>query len=593
MDIGELMKFKPPSAPKRPAAGADREEEDVEDDPNESYENRAAKRRKRQRKEARRREEERMAALEAEAAEMAAAGAMGAGGAGDNLTEEQRREIKSLLDSDDGAPDATMDETALKKLVLAFEKRALRNQELRIKFPEEPQKFMESEVELHDSVQELRALATAPDLYPMLVDLGCVPSFLGLLSHENTDVSVAVVDLVQELTDVDTLNESEEGATALVEALVREQVSPLLIQNLDRLNDGVREEADGIHNTLAVFENLVEFHPSICKEAAEAGLLSWLLRRLKVKVPFDNNKLYASEMLSIMLQSEPDNRRRVGETQGAMDSLLQQLAYYKRHNPSSPEESEMMENLFDCLCSLLLHTPNRERFLKGEGLQLMNLMLREKKLSRNGALKVLDHALVGAEGRDNCNKFVDILGLRTIFPLFMKTPKRSKRKGISAEEHQEHVIAIVASLVKNCRGAQKQRLLAKFTESDHEKVERVMELHFKYLDKMQAAAETRAEEDEDEAYLRRLDSGLFTLQLVDFVIAEVSASGAPTVKQRVLKILNQRKGSVADIRNVLREYAGNVGDSGKTTADGGDESVESEAANEQERQYLLHLVDKF
>ena len=35
-----------------------------------------------------------------------------------------------------------------------------------------------------------------------------------------------------------------------------------------------------------------------------------------------------------------------------------------------------MENLFDCLCSLMLEVSNRERFLKGEGLQLMNLMLR-------------------------------------------------------------------------------------------------------------------------------------------------------------------------------------------------------------------------
>ena len=35
-----------------------------------------------------------------------------------------------------------------------------------------------------------------------------------------------------------------------------------------------------------------------------------------------------------------------------------------------------MENLFDCLCSLMLEVSNRERFLRGEGLQLMNLMLR-------------------------------------------------------------------------------------------------------------------------------------------------------------------------------------------------------------------------
>ena len=31
----------------------------------------------------------------------------------------------------------------------------------------------------------------------------------------------------------------------------------MLVQNLDRLNDNVREESDGIHNTLSVIENLV------------------------------------------------------------------------------------------------------------------------------------------------------------------------------------------------------------------------------------------------------------------------------------------------------------------------------------------------
>ena len=34
----------------------------------------------------------------------------------------------------------------------------------------------------------------------------------------------------------------------------------------------------------------------------------------------------------------------------------------------------------------------------------------------------------------------------------------------------EHIVAIIASLVRNCGGTQKQRLLNKFAESDHEKV---------------------------------------------------------------------------------------------------------------------------
>ena len=60
--------------------------------------------------------------------------------------------------------------------------------------------------------------------------------------------------------------------------------------------------------------------------------------------------------------------------------------------------------------------------------------IKERKMSRNSALKVIDHALSGKEGIENCEKFVEILGLRTLFPLFMKTPKRNKKSG-----HTENV----------------------------------------------------------------------------------------------------------------------------------------------------------
>ena len=49
---------------------------------------------------------------------------------------------------------------------------------------------------------------------------------------------------------------------------------------------------------------------------------------------------------------------------------------YKRNDPSNKEELEYMENLFDSMCSCLMRNENRANFLRGEGLQLMNLMLR-------------------------------------------------------------------------------------------------------------------------------------------------------------------------------------------------------------------------
>merc|ERR1719334_579279 len=536
-------------------------------------------------------EEERLAMLEEEARQTKIAASGG-------MSSEERDKINKIVEEGADVESVTLDETGVKKILLGFEKKVSKNQEMRIKFPDQPDKFMMSEMELHDGLRELQNVSTVPHMYPIMVELNCVSTLLGLLSHDNTDIAVAAIDVIQELTDVDTMNESDEGAEALLQALFDNQVCSLLVTNLDRLDENVKEESDGVHNTLAIIENIVELKPEICKDVAEAGFMNWLIKKLKVKVPFDENKLYASEILSILLQTEPENRKLFGELD-AIDILLQQLAYYKRHDPGQSEEIEMMENLFDCLCSLLLETDNRDRFLRGEGLQLMNLMLREKKKSRAGALKILSHALTGAEGTDNCIKFVDILGLRTLFPLFMKTPARNKRAGVSSEEHEERTVSILASLLKNVTGnnnasKQRERILVKFTENDHEKVDRLMELHDKYVAKVEAvdkliekeirAAQRNPEQEpltDEEIYLKRLEGGLFSLQLVDYIILEVCSCGASTVKQRVLQILNLRGGSLKTVRDIVREYAGNLGD----------EEGDHEKRSEQD--YLVNLVNKF
>ncbi|VDO93478.1 unnamed protein product, partial [Soboliphyme baturini] len=90
-----------------------------------------------------------------------------------------------------------MDENGVKKMILNFEKKILKNQEMRIKFPDQPTKFMDSELDLNVAIQEMHAVATVPHLYYLLVQFKAVESLLQLLSHENSDISVAVVDLLQ------------------------------------------------------------------------------------------------------------------------------------------------------------------------------------------------------------------------------------------------------------------------------------------------------------------------------------------------------------------------------------------------------------
>ena len=125
------------------------EEEEVGDDPNDSYEARA-KKRKLARKKAmaiamRAQEEERLAMLEEEARQ--------AKNQQDGINNEQRNRINSIVEQGANLDSVTMDEAGIKKTLLSFEKKTTRNQELRIKFPDQPEKFMESEMELNDALQ--------------------------------------------------------------------------------------------------------------------------------------------------------------------------------------------------------------------------------------------------------------------------------------------------------------------------------------------------------------------------------------------------------------------------------------------------------
>lgn len=79
----------------------------------------------------------------------------------------------------------------------------------------------------------------------------------------------------------------------------------------------------------------------------------------------------------------------------------------------------------------------------------LNFIFREKKSSRSGALKVLSYATAIPDGGSNCDKFTEIYGLRTLFPLFMRTPQQTKKKDTIPDEHEEHVVSVKIYLLFN------------------------------------------------------------------------------------------------------------------------------------------------
>lgn len=309
-----------------------------------------------------------------------------------------------------------LDLRTLKKLVLSFERRLKENIEARLKYPDHPDRFADSEVELHEELQKLKVLAGGPELYPDLVSVNTVPSILGLLGHENTDIAIDVVQLLQDLTDEDILEDNDEPAKVLVDSLLENNVLELLVQNLHRLSETDPDEMAAIYSTLATIENMIEVKPGVSEMVCErTKLLRWLLSKIRVK-EFDSNKQYASEILAILLQNSAPNQKKLGQMNG-VDVLLQAVAMYKSKDPRSQDEEEMLENLFDCLCCLLMPLENKERFLKAEGVELMIIIMKQKKSAYGSAIRALDFAMT--KYPPACERFVDVLGLKTAFAAFM------------------------------------------------------------------------------------------------------------------------------------------------------------------------------
>lgn len=101
--------------------------------------------------------------------------------------------------------------------------------------------------------------------------------------------------------------------------------------------------------------------------------------------------------------------------------MLQLLSPYRKRDPAKgTEEEEFVENLFDSVTCCLDESNGKTKFLEAEGIELCLIMLREGKMSKPRALRLLDHALGGPEGGACCQKLVEAAGLKAVFSSFMK-----------------------------------------------------------------------------------------------------------------------------------------------------------------------------
>ncbi|KHN98667.1 DUF1716 domain-containing protein [Metarhizium album ARSEF 1941] len=467
------------------------------------------------------------------------------------------KQESQILDFVDEAGDAArapdkVDATWLRKTVLNFEKHITKNAELRAKHAGDPQKFISSEADLDADIKSLSILSEHPELYPDFVKLGSVNSLVGLLAHENTDIAIDSIEIIGELTDEDVSAEDDQW-NALVDALIEADLVGLLVSNFSRLDEDDEADRNGVYYALGVIENLCSRTATATRICQEDSLPEWLLRRAQRQEPVvTQNKQYAAEILAILAQASPENCLQLSKLD-TIDNLLQLVAAYRRRDPDKGgEEEEFMENLFEALTCLVDQPSGKTKFLAAEGVELCLIMLKDGKMSKAPALRLLDHAAGGATGAEVCLKIVEAGGLKGVFTLFNKT-----------KDHRllAHLMSMFASMLRllPASSAERIRTLAKFVEKDYEKTAKMVRLHREYLLRVRRAEDGFARQDatdEEEAEIallsHRLDAGLHTLQQIDAVLAWLVAEDAGA-SRKIRQLLAEQDEDFPVLAGILSE----------------------------------------
>ncbi|KAI0577331.1 DUF1716 domain containing protein [Pyrenophora tritici-repentis] len=448
---------------------------------------------------------------------------------GDGL-DENARDAMEYIDAKDGdevIQDEKYDIPWVRKLALNFEKKVNKNASLRAKYEDDPTKFMDSEADLDEGIKALSILSEHPELYEEFATSTAAAKLVELLAHENTDIAIAAIEMISELTDEDVAGEQEQW-DALVIAFMEADLLSLLISNFSRFDETDEADASGVYNSLSVIENLLSQPANTDIIGGQPALLKWLLDRIqKPESPTSRNKQYASEILSILTQSSRSNRNHIAEANG-VEIFLTNLAPYRRDDPEKDSnEEEYMENLFNCLSSITEEPLGKTKFLEAEGVELCLLFIRDGKTSKSRALKVLDHA---------CD------------PSLI-----------------EHILSILSSLLRSLPGNSdaRFRLLAKFLEKDCAKIYKLVLLRRTYVVRLAAFDAKMAErkrrlsvEEREELELQSVaerlsEGGLYCLERIDAVLAWLVAEDEGA-KKAVVEALAERDEGLGDVKKTLQ-----------------------------------------
>lgn len=194
-----------------------------------------------------------------------------------------QKQVLNIMESGTASEPGDLSSQSIKKQLLALEKAINKNRDLRTRYGNDPEKsvlhpspasltiakslrvacrFVDSEFALIEALQALLLLSSQPAMaFPILLELSTPTSLADLLSHENTDVVIAVIEVLEEWTDEEVLEADEDeddedtdtrrdAMRALVEGLVEAGVVELVVSGIERFNEEDEAERGGLFHSL-------------------------------------------------------------------------------------------------------------------------------------------------------------------------------------------------------------------------------------------------------------------------------------------------------------------------------------------------------
>lgn len=485
------------------------------------------------------------------------------------------------------AEDVVLDDTTVRRLVASLARASSANALSRAKHAADFARVAPSELALHDALSSLSALPTRPDLFACALDGGLLAAVAALLAHENLDIVAGALALLADFADP----EGEEDAAAYGEVVGRlvegGGMDAVVAVVGERLSEAEVDGEDGdivgkaALSAMSVFENAVEIRPDLSRRLADGcGLLRLCVNEVAAggaDAGFSERRASATEVLALLLQAEVGNRA-LFSAAGGVGIVLEALAPYRRAPAGDMhgDEVEMVSNMFGVLCAALLECEDgKERFHAAEGVELMLIFIRKRKVFREPALKTLDFSCTRFAA--NSRRVFDAGGVGVIFAVFMKLwtstdgtdssvaetvgSKRRKRSAPSDAQRSEaeHVLSVLFSLFRFGGDAERDRLAAKFTEAGGVKAQHLLVM---YADRLDAGMVDGQNSDDGSSGLRGDFGGSegFVLQLVAVVVAHVVVTGGEGVSAAVADGLRS-VGGLERLKSLVVSFADGVDES--------------------------------